>query len=260
MTYDGEEFTPIPGCTGCYISQGMRVLNTDSRGNIRECNQVPHMGHVTCCVYDDKRKKRTMQDVVKLLYMAQNGKTMEDIRYMTRYPRFTVDDEGRARLMNISPREPEKMNKFFIEYERMGKNAARHVCGNRFRLMLANVRDMERILAELVENGNERPLLDELEYQVLHHVIPVLMKTFGMGEEKASCLAAYAKSETLSRIFDGKIPYQLGEYMTRLAYNYHKERAKKMRHDNYLNYNVEWFRTPAMKLMDPADYEIELYR
>lgn len=245
LIYEGEEYLPLPGFSGYFISRGQRVIRA-KKGRYVSVKRSMHQGRPYVYVRG-KKGGYVYLPTLKALYMAQQGLTIDEARKQCGHYLLYLCDDGTVKLCNIvQPCEPIQAALRVKKLMQDDVSPAK---------TLDSLRESERLLTALVEEHDPKPLLRKLEEAAEHTLIPRLLSR--MGLQSARYLADEAKSEILACILRGYMPTHIAPYMRAVANRIYRERRKSLQTQFADLFPDKDDSSPY--LYDTDDYLIELY-
>ena len=228
VTYDGEEFLPVPGMQGFYVSRSLRVLRDQlamrkrlkaSQGRFIEKKADAGRGFSIRFREPGKKALKTAS-VRRMLYAAQTGISMLDLERMPGLRlECTLLPDGTAAIR----RSGSGMEKAHAALRRMkeARNPAEE---------LEKLRQKLRMYEQLFEQGDPG-LFNEQITRLRDVLLPAyLQKRFGAGRQAARETAAAAAEAVIRRVTGGKLDINLEAYAIAVARGMHlAERARRGR-------------------------------
>lgn len=248
INYDGKTFYQIPGYERYFINDDFQVIKQD-KNNPHEYNLNFKDGYAymstfirgkSLCVgvYDKcgKHRKQKIRTVQRLLFMAKNDMTDEEIK--ERYGNakiYMINGE----LMPINEKILGELGKRV--FERIRKKYDSELPKRR----LEEMKVLVSIYDKLINEKDAEPLLQLLDRIKSEYLIPYLRK-HGFGINSSSILAEETKSAVTESILKGSLINNLFDYMKKTARNIHARR-------NF----VLWEDLNCCAVSDSASYEKE---
>lgn len=214
VAYDGEEFLPVPGMEGFYVSRSLRVLRDKallgehykaSPGRFIEKKVDTDRGFSIRFRKPGKKALKTAP-VRRMLYAAQTGISMRDLERMpglrlecTQLPDGTVSvrrsgSSGAAKRMQMRPKPKQGMQE-----------------------QLDKMRQTLRMYEQMFEQGDPSLFYDRVAWLRGTLLPAYLQKNFSLGRDSAREIAAQAAESVIRCVAGGQACMSLEAYATAAA-------------------------------------------